>query len=205
VPREQVKPSRENVLAAYANGLQAVETVAARVIDWSAPTPCRQWQAIDLAGHLLTVARYYHDLLDAAEAARPRTRLPIGAELASMNARELTALPPGPGPERIAIFLRLARHYGHRLAEADWHLTLGDWDGLGTMSVARHTGLAIGEWHIHAWDLARSAGRDHRPDDAVTVAAARSVLPESSPEGDPWLTTLIGSGRSPNDPNGLLK
>lgn len=195
-----VKPNRETVLAAYADGLRAVERVADRVTDWSAPTSCRGWDAVDLAGHLFVVARYYNDLLDAAEAARPRTRLPSGSALASMNARELIALPPTPGPERIAAFLGLALHYGHRLAGADWHLTLGDWEGLGTMSLADHTGLAIGEWHIHAWDLARSAGHDHHPADAATIAAGRSVLGGRPPKGDPWLAMLIGSGRSPTSP-----
>ncbi len=195
-----VKPNREKVLAAYADGVQAVEAIAARVTDWSAPTACREWQAVDLAGHLLAVVPYYHDLLDAAEAARPRTRLPIGPALVSMNARELLALPPSSGPNRIAIFLRLARHYGHRLAEADWHMTLGHWDRLGKMSLAQHTGLAIGEWHIHAWDLACSAGEDHHPADAATIAAGRSVLPGAPAEGDAWLATLIGSGRSPAVP-----
>jgi len=74
---------------------------------------------------------------------------------------------------------------------------LGEWDGLGELTVGEHTAVAVGEWHIHAWDLARSAGVDHRPADPITVAAGRAVLPEPLPAGDPWLATLTWSGRSP--------
>ena len=119
------------------------------------------------AGHLLAIARYY-GLLDAAATGRHRSGLPRGSDLEAMNARDLAALPEGSGPDRIAEFLVLARDYGHRLAGADWRRTLGEWDGIGPLTLAEHTGLAIGEWHIHAWDLARSAGQDHRPADPDT-------------------------------------
>lgn len=191
-----MNPGRHKVLAAYADGLEAVEAIAGRVTDWSAPTPCGQWQAVDLAGHLLAIARYFHDLLDAAEAARPRTGLPTGRSLDAMNAHDLIELLPTQGPDRIASFLRVAGHYGRRLAEADWGVTLGEWGGVGPLTVAQHTGLAIGEWHIHAWDLAQSAGQQYRPADPETTAAGRSLLSQL-PAGDPWLATLIGSGRGP--------
>lgn len=195
--KDDVDLQRQDVLAAYADGLQAIERSANDVTDWLAATPCAQWRAIDLAGHLLAVARYYHGLLDAAAAGRHRTGLPRSDDLQAMNARELAALPEGSGPGRIAAFLVLARGYGRRLAGGDWQQVLGEWDGVGPLTLAEHTGLAIGEWHLHAWDLARSTGKNHRPADPVTVAAGRGVLPEPLPAGDPWVATLVWAGRLP--------
>lgn len=116
-----------------------------------------------------------------------------------MNARDLAELAPGRGPDRIAAFLPLARRYAERAAEAEWDSVIGDWDGLGPLTVAQHTGLAVGEWHIHAWDLAQAAGADHRPSDPAIVAAGRSILLAApvQQEADPWLAALIGAGRRP--------
>ena len=55
----------------------------------------------------------------------------------------------------------------------------GTWSGLGDLTVGQHTGIAIGEWHVHAWDLARASGTDHRPSDASTVS--RAAIPLRSP------------------------
>jgi hypothetical protein len=190
-------PPREKVLAAYADGLQAIERYAQSVADWSAATPCAQWRAVDLAGHLLAIARYYHALLDAAEVGHHRTGLPRGDDLVAMNARDLARLPQASGPDRIADFLVLASAYGRRVAEADWDRVLGEWNGARPLTLAQHTGLAIGEWHLHAWDLAQTVVQDHRPADAVTVAAGRAARPEPMPVGDPWLATLTLAGRRP--------
>jgi hypothetical protein len=189
--------SREKVLAAYTDGLQAIETYTENVGDWLAPTPCAEWRAVDLAGHLLAIAGYYHALLNAADAGRHRTGLPRGADLAAMNARDLDALSRASGPDRIADFLVLASTYLRRVAAADWNRVLGEWNGAGPLTLAQHMGLAIGEWHVHAWDLAQSAGQDHRPADALTVAVGRAARPEPLPAGDPWLATLTSAGRRP--------
>lgn len=103
-----------------------------------------------------------------------------------MNARDLAALPDvgrvetaGPqvvGPERIGRFLELARRHTERLVNADWTAVLDWWDGPGVLTVGQHTGLAAGEWHVHAWDLARSAAAVHRPTDSGAVAAARRAV-----------------------------
>lgn len=191
----KVSLQREGVLAAYTDGVQAVEAAGGQVQDWSQATPCAQWRAVDLAGHLVAIGRYYHTLLDAAAAGRPLRGLPVGTSLQTMNERDLVGLPPGGGPERIVTFLRLARHYGQRVAEADWHSILGEWDRLGPLTIGQHTAVAAGEWHIHAWDLARSAGRDHRPADPATIAAGRRILSGLPAIGDPWRATLISSGR----------
>jgi len=190
-------PHPEVVLAAYDDGLDGIEAAARGVEDWSAETPCAEWKADDLAGHLVAIVRYYHGLLDAVAAGRPLRGLPAGTNLQAINRRDLAVLPPSSGPEWIASFLPLARRYRQRVAAGDWHAILGVWERLGPLTLGEHTGLAIGEWHIHAWDLARAAGRDHRPADPVTVAAGRRILSEQLPGGDPWLATLTRSGRLP--------
>lgn len=193
---------RVALLDAYGDGLRGVEQAAGHVRDWSAATPCSHWQAVDLAGHLLAIAQYFWDLLDAVDVGRPRTGLPRGSSLETMNARDLAALAPGRGPDRVAAFLQLARRYGERVAEAPWDSVIGEWEDIGPLTVAQHAGLAVGEWHIHAWDLAQSAGGDHRPADPAAVAAGRSILKNSMPpDADPWRATLIGAGRRPIAPN----
>lgn len=191
-----MRDERERILASYGDGVTAVERVAEAVLDWGATTPCPEWNATDLAGHLLAVTFYYDGLLEAAMAGQPRTELPIGADLAAMNARDLAALPSGTGPARIGEFVVGARRYLDRIAGADWELVLGHWAGVGPLTLGQHTHLAVGEWHIHAWDLARSAGLDHEPADPETVAEGRRVLPQPLPPGDPWPATLAWAGRA---------
>jgi Mycothiol maleylpyruvate isomerase N-terminal domain len=197
-------PSRDQVLAALDDGVRGVEEAAAAASDWRAATPCPGWAAVDLAGHLLAVATYYHRLLDAAERGEPLTDRPTGVALGNMNARDLAALgsptPAGAvGPARIAEYARSARGYHSRLQSAEWDRPIATWQGLGTLTVGEHAGVAAGEWHLHAWDLARSAGRHHRPHDPRTVLAARAQLLHRVPpdlDGDPWNNLIVLSGRS---------
>ena len=188
---------RDDVLAAYADGIDAIERAATQVEDWSATTPCDQWKAVDLAGHLLAIVRYYHGLLDAVARGTPRRRLPVGNRLQTMNHRDLAALPPEGGPERIGSFVASARRYGERIAAADWDRPLGEWDTVGPLTLGEHTGLAIVEWHVHGWDMARAAGGDYRPADPATIEAAGRILFGPPPDEDPWSAILIRAGRLP--------
>jgi uncharacterized protein (TIGR03083 family) len=190
-----VFPGRDAVLAAYADGVAAVVRLASGIRDWAAPTPCAGWDARDLAGHVLCVADYYNRLLDAALAGNPRRDLPRGDALTRMNAADLAALPDSGGPGRVAAFQRSAGRHRDRLHAVDWDLVLGSWQDLGPLTVGAHAGLAVGEWHLHAWDFARAAGGDHEPADPATVAAGRSVLPGAFPGGPPWAATLRSAGR----------
>ena len=47
--------SRAGVLAAYRDGVTVICELAAQFTDamWLAVTPCSEWRAVDLAGHLL--------------------------------------------------------------------------------------------------------------------------------------------------------
>jgi hypothetical protein len=105
-------------------------TLAAQFTDpaWLAATPCTEWRAVDLAGHLRCVADDYHEYLDDAPASRlarlTATGLPaasLARKLARQNAAELAALPDGPGPEHVAAFAESARPYGRRLTQS-WDL-----------------------------------------------------------------------------------
>jgi hypothetical protein len=187
---------RQRVQAAHDAGVEALVARSAAVTNWDAPTPCTGWTAADVVGHVLCIARYYHRLLDAATAGRPLVDLPRGDGLAAMNRRELAAV-AGTGRARVEAYAQRARDYGARLAAVDWDIVLGVWDGVGPMTVAQHTGLAVGEWELHAWDLARAAGGDHRPADPEVAAVSRAVLPGPPPTGEPWTGLLRSAGRDP--------
>ena len=67
--------------------------------EWSARTPCPEWRARDLAGHLRCIADDYHEYLDDAPASRYARLLGSGShpqalarKLARQNAAELAAL-----------------------------------------------------------------------------------------------------------------
>lgn len=186
---------RARVTFSYADALQAMRRLSPRITRWSAPTPCGRWSLLELAGHLLSIACYWHRLLDAAQTGRPFTALPRGRELAAMNARDLLELTETSGSRRMEQFIDLATNHLQRLEAADWELTLGSWSGLGSLTIGQHSGVAIGEWHVHAWDIARSIGDEHRPSDAQMVAAGNRVLRDLPNEDDPWLAVLAGYGR----------
>nr|MDT0664635.1 hypothetical protein [Micromonospora sp. DSM 115978] len=117
-----------------------------------------------------------------------------------MNADDLASLPATSGSERLAEFAREAERHARRLHVGDWDLVLGSWDAFGPLPVGQHTGSALGEWHVHAWDFAQVTGGDHLPADASTVATGRAGLLAAageSPAGDPWQATLRAAGRMP--------
>ena len=209
---DESEPDKSAVLACYAEGVVAIRALGARISDWEAPTPCGDWTAVDLAGHLLAIVRYYHRLLDAVAGGRPLVGLPRGADLAAMNANDLAELEVSGGSERVVIFSELAEQHLQRLWDVEWDATLGTWSGLGDLTVGQHTGVAIGEWHVHAWDLARASGGDHRPNDALTVKKGQrpvrrvvDLAGEGEGEGEggeggvsnSWISVLRAYGRDP--------
>ena len=179
--------SRAGVLAAYRDGVTVICELAAQFSDahWLAATPCAEWRAVDLAGHLRCVADDYHEYLDDAPASRLARLMAANApadslsrKLARQNAAELAALPDAPGPEHIMAFAESARSYGRRLPQS--------------------------------WDLARSLGNDYRPaDPGLVLAAWRGGMPQLWPEpagrdsDDPWNYLLTASSRDPGWPRVL--
>ena len=172
-------------LAAYHAGVTVICELAARVPEeaWAAPTPCPEWRAADLAGHLRCVADDYHEYLDDAPASRLSRLMATGAEAASLarklarqNAAELAALPDGSGPEHIRAFAESAREYAQRVPPL-WHLPHHHYRGQ-VVTVGGMVGAACAEWHLHAWDLARAIGKDYRPADPdILVAGWQAGLP----------------------------
>ena len=201
----------QGVLAAYRDGVTVICELAAQFPDatWLAATPCGEWRAIDLAGHLRCVADDYHECLDDAPASRLARLMAAGApadslarKLARQNAAELAALPDAPGPEHIRAFAESARAYGRRLPQS-WDLTHHRYRET-EVTVGAMAGAVGAEWHLHAWDLARSLGKDYRPADPELVLAAwRGGMPQLWPEvagrvgDDPWHYLLLASGRDP--------
>src|SRR6266851_4057045 len=178
--------SRAGVLAAYRDGVTVICELAAKFTDatWLAGTPCAEWRAVDLAGHLRCVADDYHEYLDDAPASRlarlMSTNAPadsLARKLARQNAAELAALPDAPGPEHIMAFAESALSYGRRLPPS-WDLPHHSYRGTG-VTVGAMAGAACAEWHLHAWDLARALGKDYSPANPdLLVAAWQAGMPQ---------------------------
>jgi uncharacterized protein (TIGR03083 family) len=211
------RPQPDAVLALYTEGMDAFVEMAGRLGEehWRQPVT-DQWTATDLAGHVLVVARWYHEWLDRAEEG-VRGRPFAYDELASRNASALAALPSATGPERVAEFAAAATAYAERLP-ATWDLRYGF--PYGTVTAGVHAGAAASEWHVHCWDLGRAAGATHRPSDPALLyeclgtaltAARTGLLPDRlrlalsrwtvqravARTADPWAALLDRSGRQP--------
>ena len=209
---------RVPVLRAYHDGVTVILALAGRLrpAAWDAPTPCPEWRAAELAGHLRCMADDYHEYLDDAPASRYARLMATGAhpetlarKLARQNAAELAALPEAPPADHIAAFARSAAAYARRLT-AVWELPHHQYRGT-VVTVAGMAGAACAEWHLHAWDLATAAGIHYRPVDPEVILAGwqagQPQLPidaaEADPAGrlaaaaDPWLALLRAAGRSP--------
>jgi uncharacterized protein (TIGR03083 family) len=178
--RESPATERERVglLAAYYAGIDAICELAARFDDhsWGAQTPCPEWRAFEVAGHLRCVADDFHEYLDEAPASRYARLMATGAhpdslarKLARQNAAELAALADAPPAEHIAAFAESARRYASRLVLV-WDLPHHQYRD-NVVTVGGMAGAACAEWHVHAWDLAMSLGLGYRPADADTVLA----------------------------------
>ncbi len=165
-------------LAAYHSGVTVICELAAQFTGeaWASPTTCPEWRAADLAGHLRCVADDYHEYLDDAPVsrmARLMSRGPspesLARKLARQNAAELAALPDATGAEHIAAFAAAARaDAGRALAVWDLpHHRFGD----TVVTVGGMVGAACAEWHLHAWDLAASLGKDYQPASPELLAA----------------------------------
>lgn len=202
---ERTPPERDRVLDSYRDGVAAICALATECSDWAAPTPCTEWQALDLAGHLRCVAENYLEYLQEAPDSRLSRLFAQDAasavlirQQARQNAAELAVLPPESGPERIMSFAVSAGAYADLIPDS-WDRTHLIYRGT-KYTVGDHVGAACVEWHLHAWDLACAMGVEYRPRDAELLVAAWHWgvphLPLAS--GDRWETVLRSSGRSPD-------
>jgi hypothetical protein len=223
----ETPPGPVPMMAAYYEGVTVVCQLAARfsAVAWHARTPCREWRARDLAGHLRCVADDYHEYLNDAPASRYARLLGTGPQppdlarkLARQNAAELAALPDAPPADHIAAFALSARAYARRLPSV-WELPHHQYRD-HVVTVAGMAGAACAEWHLHGWDLARALsgalggetlGWEHRPADPEVVLAGWRAGMAHLPAGvadfavagrpgrgaDPWHVLLLASGRLP--------
>ena len=144
-------------------------------------------RALDVAGHLRCVADDYHDYLDDAPASRLARLMATGVPAESLagklarqrNAAELAALPDVSGqPEHIAAFAGVGTLL--RLHRPPLDVGPADLDGTeaSKSALARWRRRASAEWHLHAWDLAKSLGKDYRPANPELVFAwLRAAMP----------------------------
>ncbi|HEY3734603.1 MAG TPA: maleylpyruvate isomerase N-terminal domain-containing protein [Streptosporangiaceae bacterium] len=203
--------SPDHALAAYHDGVTVIRELSAQCTQesWQSPTPCAEWRAADLAGHLRCIVDDYHEYLDDAPASRlarlMATGVPpdtLGRKLARQNAAELAVLPDASGPEHIAAFADSARMYAMRIRAA-WDLPHHSYGGTD-VTVGAMMGVVCAEWHLHAWDLARALGKDYRPANPQMLAAGwRAGVPyltpdAGRPDADAWHALLVASGRSPD-------
>jgi hypothetical protein len=197
-------------LGAYRDGVAVICELAAQFVPaaWGALTPCTEWRAADLAGHLRCVADDFHEYLDDAPGSRLARLMATGAppeklarKLARQNAAELAALPEGPAPQdHIAAFAQSARSYAGRLQQ-QWELPHHRYRD-AMVTVGGMAGAVCAEWHLHAWDLARTLGKDYRPAaPEIVLAGWLAGVPQlplrwEGGDDDPWLALLVSSGRS---------
>ncbi len=177
-------------LAAFHDGVTLICEISAQFGDagWIAPSPCPEWRAIDLAGHLRCVADDFHEYLDDAPASRLARLMARGVhpstlarKLARQNAAELAALPDASGPEHIAAFASSARAYAQRLLPV-WDLPHHQYRDV-LVTVGGMAGAACAEWHLHAWDLAQTQGKDYRPADPdMLLRGWIAGMPQLPPE-----------------------
>lgn len=202
------------VLAAYDAGVTAISQLAADFDDasWGAQTPLPEWRAFEVAGHLRCVADDLHEYLDEAPVSRYARLMATGAhpdtlgrKLARQNAAELAALVDASPAEHIAAFAVSARSYAARVG-AVWDLPHHQYRDT-VVTVGGMAGAATAEWHLHAFDLAQTLGRDYRPGDPAAVLAGWQAgmphlpiaagLPgaKSVRHLEPWHAVLAASGR----------
>jgi uncharacterized protein (TIGR03083 family) len=204
-------------MASYHDGVAAICALADRfnANSWEAATPCPEWRAADLAGHLRCVADDFHEYLDEAPVSRYARLMATGSaadrisrKLARQNAAELATLADAPPTEHIIAFSQSARAYAERLVPV-WDLPHHQYRDT-VVTVAGMAGVACAEWHLHAWDLAAALGIDYRPADPVAVLQCWRLgmphMPVATRRGwllrgprlrgrDPWHAVLAASGR----------
>ena len=85
----------QGVLAAYRDGVTVICELAAQFPDatWFAATPCGEWRAIDLAGHLRCVADDYHEYLDDAPASRLARLMAASSQITVTPSRYAARIP----------------------------------------------------------------------------------------------------------------
>ena len=171
-------------------------TVESAPGDWSAPTPCTDWNVRTLVNHVVGEDRWTKPLVDG------RTIAEVG------DAFDGDLLGEDPKSFAMAAADEALTAVAERLpAGGKVHLSYGE------ESIEEYISQLVADHLIHAWDLAVATGqkRDLDPELVAEVAAwfrsrediyrssgAIAARPESSSVGDPQSDLLIAFGRDPN-------
>jgi len=204
-------PGPERIVELFDDGVTAIADLATRRSerDWH-KTVVGDWSAHELARHLLAVADWYHDWLDAALAGQaeqpfPTKQLDGRNELEVLDRRDLD------GPEAIERFVDRATAYTDRLRMVidanQWETAYGFAHGVTT--IGGHAGIAAGEWHLHAWDLSGGTWSPPAPGELYLAVGHGMTATQSRwkqvitrrvvariAANDPWLDLLQRSGRT---------
>jgi uncharacterized protein (TIGR03086 family) len=146
----------------YGTALDRVTAVVRAVPTdrWAAPTPCPDWSARRLLGHLLDGQ---HQVLAMVTGAVPRSPVTDPAELDALA-----------GDAPVATWRRTAAETVATLAGVPPDTTVGT--PLGSGTVAELLGIALVEPVVHGWDLAVATGQPAELDDEAVAALLPEVL-----------------------------
>lgn len=190
---------RTEIIDAYLEGVEVIERIASGVPEekWDYPTPCTEWTALDLVGHVLCVAEDYNSFLDGIIGART-TPLLLADDLEQHNSARLAELPLCAPWVRLAAFGIKSRQFVRRVRSL-WDTVVLYSKGM-PWTVGRHAGFCALEWHIHAWDLACSMDMAYRPAclDLLTELWQDSLPHLPLGGDDKWAALLLASGRQPD-------
>ena len=171
-------------------------TVESAPGDWSAPTPCTDWNIRTLVNHVVGEDRWTKPLVDG------RTIAEVG------DALDGDLLGEDPKSFAMAAADEALTAVAERLpAGGKVHLSYGE------ESIEEYISQLVADHLIHAWDLAAATGqhRDLYPELVAEVAAwfrnrediyrssgAIAARPESASAGNPQADLLIAFGRNPD-------
>lgn len=164
---------------AFVEGLSffSASVTLLQATDWHRPSPCPGWTALDVLGHVGTAVGF-------------------GTELLSGGQPEWSPIdPPGTAVAGEPCAWWEALVAPARAAVADVDLTVMVDSPVGRRSVGDGLSFPALDLFVHAWDLARSAGRDVViPNEAIEFAR---VVFEPVPEGQMRSPRVFGGAVVP--------
>lgn len=135
--------------------------------QWSAPTPCDQWDVRQLVTHAAGVIANFRNAARNEELAGNPDDFDLGAD---------------PGATLAALADETVAAWRER-GELDSTVRLGDNEFPGAVAISINTLDA----YVHGWDIARATGQDAQLDDdlcAGILAFAQQAVPAEPREGD---------------------
>jgi uncharacterized protein (TIGR03086 family) len=199
------RSSRQSKLGVLAMGLEttyrrSVEFWKDKVVNvsdnWSAPTPCTDWNVRALVNHVVGEDRWTKPLVDG------KTIAEVG------DAFDGDLLGEDPKSSAMAAADEALTAVAERLpAGGKVHLSYGQED------IAEYIWQLTADHLIHGWDLAVTTGQDRNLDPELVAEVAEwfrsreqivrssgsiAARPESAAGGNPQADLLIGYGRNPD-------